>query len=483
MNTEIAYRFPIKAPQRKLPRAYYWQRSERDKLIVAYVSQNKNDTSITPMLTWATIDLHRGSVQEQDIPFISGDTQSLFDIEALQLVYNEMENFWLLGTLEFWVTSARYHLVLRAIYRDRNHQNEIFRLLFDDPANEMAAIGPLLTLETEHGICRMMYLKPEEDYIATTEVALVEIPIAGGPINYAVIDFAESALVCRGKDTTFMLSCTPEVLTGEMLEKMQRQYDFSTYEWLYLLSGGRDYTEARWQHYLERGIAVDKRATPVDDLITGPMVVSAAAIAGPERPENGLSTFVVGMIMMNTQNNTDEKYRITAKKKILEQVDRLLCIDAEGNLAQTYQGSIGLYMGLCASRNRIVGVDLVGKQWRLWTWRPLEQPLFDQMVFLDQELQRACVLAENEPGQDDACWLIEEYADRVTISKRSAMTLEQVTSPVVLSNMHLLLPQSGYGHLDWHTEVDALIHDDTMLLLVVDNDDQLVLLRVKEKQA
>ena len=481
MNAEIVYHLPGKAPQRKLPRAYYWQRSERDKLIVAYASQNKKDTSITPMLTWATIDLHTNSVQEQEILFISDDTQSPIDVETLQLAYDEMENVWLLGILEFQSAIAEYHLVLRAIHKDRNRQIEAFHILFDDPANDMAAIGPLLMLETENGLCYMMYLKPEQDYIATTTVALAEIPLAGGQINHTVIDFAESALVCKGKDMILMLSCTPEILTGELLAKMQKEYDYSTYEWLYLLSGGKEYAEASWLHYLERGIPVDKRAVPVDDLITGQLVLSATAIAGPERPENGLPTFVASMIMMNAQHKPDEKYRITAKTNIHEQVSRLLCIDAEGNLVQTYQGSIGLYPVLCRARNHIVGVDLIGDQWRLWTWRPLEQATFDQLLLLDKEVQRACVIVEDEPGQEDVCWLIEEYADRVIISKRSAVTLEQVASPAVLSSVHLLLPQSGYGRLDWHTEVDALVHDDTMLLLAVDNDDQLVLYRVKEE--
>lgn len=479
MNAEIVHHFPAKVLQRKLPRAYSWQRRGRDRLIVAYASQSKKHVGIESLLTWATIDLHTNSVQEQEIPFISDDIPSPIDVETLQLVYNEMENIWIFGTLEFQAAAASHHLVLRAFHGDRNHQKEIFHLLFDDPANDMAAIGPLLTLETENGICRMMYLKPEEDYIATTAVVLAEITLAGGEINHTMINFAESALLCKGKVTTFMLSCTPEVLTGEILEKLQRQYDYSTYEWLYLLSGGREYTEASWQHYLGRGIPVDKRAAPADDLITGLLLPSAAAIAGPEQPENGLPTFVVGMIMMNAQQKHEEKYRITAKTNITEQVDRLLCIDAEGNLVQTYQGSVGLYPMFCRVRKHMVGVDLVGDQWRLWTWRPLDQAAFDQLLLLDKAVQRACVIAEDEPGQQDGCWLIEEYADHITISKRSAVTLEQVASPAILPGVHLLLPQSGYGRLDWHTEVDALVHDNTMLLLAVDNDDQLVLYRIR----
>lgn len=481
MNTELLYRLPARAIGRELPHAWYWQHRKDEKLVVTYPAWNGNSC----MLIWTVIDLDTLSARKEEITL-----ESTLNIDSLQLTCDATTDIWLLADLEFGFgnpesrnTATNDYRVLRAIRNDESGRVLTSHWLFDDPANAMATIGPLLTLEAEHGLCRMMYLKPEQDYIATTAVALAEISLADGQINHTVLDFAESVLLCKGKDMTLMLSCAPEVLTGELLAKMQREYDFSTYEWLYLLSGGRDYTETRWQHYLERGIAVDKRAVPVDDLITGPLVVSAAAIAGPERPENRLPIFVVGMIMMNAQHKIDEKYRITAKTNIIEQVNHLLCIDAEGNLVQTYQGSVGLYPMFCRARNRIVGVDLIGDQWRLWIWRPLEQATFDQLLLLEKEVQRACVIAENEPGQEDVCWLIEEYADRLTISKRSAMTLEQVTSPAILLGVHLLLPQSGYGRLDWHTEVDALVHDDTMLLLAVDDDDQLVLFRVRENQA
>jgi len=473
MDTETLYRFPVKVTGRELPRAWYWQRGKDEKFVVAYSAWD--GSSLT--LIWTVIDLNIISVKKVEIAL-----ESALSIESLQLAYHAMTDTWLLADLEFGFgnpesrnTTTNDYLVLRAIRNDESGQVLTSHRLFDDPANDMAVMGPLLTLESSDETSWLIYVKQEQDNLGA-EVCRVQITFSSGQVKHSIVDHVRIALYCWRDPAWILLSCG--LSSGEFMEDKGIEYRRSL-QWRLSLMGKKNETSTPWLHHFERGIA----ETTDDDLRAGPLVASAAAIEGPTRSESGLSTFVVGTIMMNTRDNPDEKYRITAKTNILEQVDRLFCIDAEGNLVQTYQGSVGLYMGLCRAKKRVVGVDLVGNQWRLWTWRPLEQPLFDQMVFLDQEVQRACAIAENEPGQDDTCWLIEEYADLVTISKRSAVTLEQVTSPVVLSGMHLLLPQSGYGRLDWHTEVDALVHDDMLLLLAVDNDDQLVLFRIRENQA
>ena len=50
---------------------------------------------------------------------------------------------------------------------------------------------------------------------------------------------------------------------------------------------------------------------------------------------------------------------------------------------------------------------------------------------------------------------------------------------VSLAGVHLLAPQNGSGSLDWHTEIEAMIYQDMLLLLAVDMHEQLVLYQVK----
>lgn len=469
------FRFPVKAIKRKLPHAWDWKREQYGELIFVYTTRKKHKSNDALVLIWNAIDLQGIKIHEQDT-FLAFDdsSQSSIEIESLQLVYNALAHAWLLGGLEFQNATMRFHIVLRII-REAEKLLGISQL-FDDPANDMAAIGPLLMLETSNDVCRLAYLKPGIDDVSTPEIVSLKLIVTGNQVDRSTVNFAESALICKGKNAGITLLCRSEA--GASAKNIVKVFDFPTYEWHFLLTGGADYSDNHWQYDLETGLPVNNRIVPLDDLFLGPLVVSAAAIEGPKRRDNGLSTFVVGMIMMNTLDNPNEKYRITPKRAILEQVGRLLCVDADGHIVQTYHGSVGLYMGLCRAKKRIMGVDLVEERWRLWNWQPLESAHFDQTILLAPNVTRACVISENEQGQDDIFWLIEEYADRIIISKRNANTLEEVVPSISLSDRHLLLPQSGYGRLDWHTEFDALVHDGVMLLLVVDNDDQPVLYRI-----
>jgi len=76
-------------------------------------------------------------------------------------------------------------------------------------------------------------------------------------------------------------------------------------------------------------------------------------------------------------------------------------------------------------------------------------------------------------------WLIEEYSDQVKIARRDASTLAEITPAVSLAGVHLLVPQYGSGSLDWHTAIEAMIYQDTLLLLAVETHEQLVLYQVK----
>jgi hypothetical protein len=75
--------------------------------------------------------------------------------------------------------------------------------------------------------------------------------------------------------------------------------------------------------------------------------------------------------------------------------------------------------------------------------------------------------------------LIEEYSDQVKIARRDASTLSEVTPAVNLAGVHLLLPQYSSGSLDWHTSLEAIAYQGTLLLLAVDEQERLALYQVK----
>src|SRR5947209_3445651 len=129
----------------------------------------------------------------------------------------------------------------------------------------------------------------------------------------------------------------------------------------------------------------------------------------------------------------------------------------------------------------VVGVDLVEGHWRLWNWAPLDEAPLQRLVWLDQRVVRAHVMTEPRQQERDGnhFWLIEESSEWVRISKRDVFTLAEVIPVVMLTGVHLLLPQNGSGSLDWHTSIEVLFYQDTLLLLAVDEHNQLSLYQLK----
>ena len=166
---------------------------------------------------------------------------------------------------------------------------------------------------------------------------------------------------------------------------------------------------------------------------------------------------------------------------ITNHVETLLCIDTYGKVIQTCTDAIGLRVQLCRVQATVVGVALLKGQWRLWNWEPLVGPVFQTRIELDRGVLRAHVVAATGQEEQNAghFWLIEEYSDQVKIARRDASTLAEITPAVSLAGVHLLVPQYGSGSLDWHTAIEAMIYQDTLLLLAVETHEQLVLYQVK----
>jgi hypothetical protein len=124
---------------------------------------------------------------------------------------------------------------------------------------------------------------------------------------------------------------------------------------------------------------------------------------------------------------------------------------------------------------------LLKGQWRLWNWEPLVGPPFQTRIPLDQDVLRAHVVAATGKEEQNThhFWLIEEYSDQVKIARRDASTLAEVTPAVNLAGVHLLLPQYSSGSLDWHTSLEAMAYQGTLLLLAVDEQERLALYQVK----
>jgi hypothetical protein len=307
MNTERLYRFPARAIGRELPRAWYWQQGKDEKLVVTYPAWDGSALK----LSWHVIDLNTLSARKEEIAL-----ESTLNIDSLQLTCDVTTDTWLLADLEFGFgnpesrnAATNDYLVLRAIRTDESGQVLTTHWLFDDPANDMAGMGPLLLVESSDATGWLLYVKQEQDDLSV-EICRVQITLLSGQMNHSVVDYARAALYCWKRPAWMLLSCG--MRSGELLKEKEMDYGRSL-QWHFSLMGGKNETSTPWLYHFERSI----EATTSDDVRTGLLIVSAAAIAGSERPENGLPTFVVGMIMMNAQHKLDEKYRVMTKTNII----------------------------------------------------------------------------------------------------------------------------------------------------------------------
>ena len=69
--------------------------------------------------------------------------------------------------------------------------------IFDEPANDMAPIGPILALQASNNSCKLMYRKSDIDRSSTPEICLERIDVATQQAEQSIEECAESALLCQ----------------------------------------------------------------------------------------------------------------------------------------------------------------------------------------------------------------------------------------------------------------------------------------------
>lgn len=476
MTGQVLYRFPVSALQRKLPRSWLLQEGNGRLLAVACYGNLVSTAPFTGALSWYLLDIETHSlVKEARAPHL------LTDLKALHLAYDAPTATWVVGSLEFLDDTASFEAVVRLIREDENGQPMLSAPLFDDPANAMAPIGPVFALQASGKRCTLLYRKPDLDCVSTPAICLSQIDLTTGHVEQSIKDNADSALACHQEDSALLLLLVPRV--GDASQEGQAIFTGVTHYWGFSVAGySRDFHIENWYHDLDLRLPAGQSTVLQGDSDFEWLGINAAAIPGPFLTETGQETFVVGITMMDIFDRPYEDGHTSEEASwITNHVETLFCIDTQGKVIQTCTDAIGLRVQLCRVQATVVGVDLLKGQWRLWNWEPLVGSPFQTRIELDRGVLRAHVVAATGQEEQNAghFWLIEEYSDQVKIARRDASTLAEITPAVSLEGVHLLVPQYGSGSLDWHTEIEAMIYQDTLLLLALDTHEQLVLYQVK----
>ena len=190
MDVQVLYRFPITAPKRELPRAWLFQEGSDGILVVAYISNKVQLSPFSCSLSFLLLDLKSKTILKEVTT-----SYPLTDIEALHLAYDPTTMTWVIADLEFQDATGSYHIVVRILH-DESGQPVLTDPIFDEPARDMAPIGPILALHASNNSCRLMYRKSDIDCSSTPEkICLERIDIATQQAEQSIEGYAESALL------------------------------------------------------------------------------------------------------------------------------------------------------------------------------------------------------------------------------------------------------------------------------------------------
>jgi hypothetical protein len=472
MNVQMLYRFPVTAEKGKLPHAWFLL-EKSNRLAVVYVSDKVRTDPCSCSLSFLLLDPHTGSVlKEVTVHY------PLTDIEALHLAYDVATAVWVISFLEYHQMTRSFHLVVRLVREDEYGKLVLSEPIFDDQANDMAGIGPLYVLQADHSRARLLYQKADIDYSSTPEIRLQQLDLTTLQAELSIEYCAESVLICQQEDVTLLLALIPQ--SDEVLRENEKVFTTERDSWSFSISAySKGLDTIHWVQNLALSLPVGKRHVLVHGSDLEWLGVNACMIAGPQLPQTGESTFVIGITMMDVfddrgYGHTSEEVSRMDRKR----VETLLCMDKQGEVVRTCADAIGLRVQLCQVQSTIVGVDLVEGHWRLWRWTPLKETTFGKVVQIDQSLLRAHVLVDATAKEQDAFWLVKESNEGIRIVKYGLSTLREIAPALMLKDIHLLFPQETWSALDWHVSVDLLFYQETMLLLGFDQQNRLTLYQV-----
>jgi hypothetical protein len=155
-----------------------------------------------------------------------------------------------------------------------------------------------------------------------------------------------------------------------------------------------------------------------------------------------------------------------------EVLSHAVCLDHDGQVVQVGRSPLGLRPCICLSGQAVVGVDRFEGGWRLWNWFVLRQGTLDTVISLDASCTRAFVHAEPSSAR---FWLVEELRDGVRVSQRDTSTLGEIATAAFLPGVHLHQDRAGLRPLDGHRDVGVMPYQDSLLLLVKDENEALAL--------
>jgi hypothetical protein len=428
-----------------------------------------------PSFSLMLIDIQKGSIIHAASYYPACER-----LDSLHLIFDTRKNRWFITTVEAFQDRWPSRLVLYLLHADTLKLVET-PMTLDEATDIGILLGPVLDVTVDGGDYTIVYMKPQPDEIEEPLVCFGRVTETHTP-NHLLreeLAHAEKAQARIANGYGLLLSCNPEY--GEFSEKAdEAPFSGSTAEWRFSLTGwSHNQVAAQWEESLKSGLPVGNRATPDVDfewlMVDAEMIGATATLFQQE------TVYVVGMVMMDTFDDTTHRYSLEEEAQRVKTVERLMCIGTDGKVLGVCQEAIGLQLHFCSCHRGIIGSDIQEGHRRLWRWSIDEDIHFSQVRWLDQHVKRVSMVGGQE-GVGKECqffWLVEEYENHLNVSKCDTTTLEQIDAGISLENVHLLSKQEHWRALDRGKPMQMCSSQDSLLFVAVDDQSILSLYQIE----
>jgi len=348
----------------------------------------------------------------------------------------------------------------------------------DQAADSMSSAGmALLADQTPEGY-NLLYFKPSLDDIDPASIKLAEIAVQAESMHVTTreIEWAVKASAYSEKDCWYL------ILFDAQWEKLGKvavtAEDFKGAEpiWRFFIVGGKaPLTKGVWKYRLNMGVFAT--ADPQADFWRD-VTVGAAAIAGPRWSQEQKRTLVVGAAIFKNIWKL-----LSDRRKEVPDTATLVCLSEDGEVVAQCQDLVGERLSLGRCGETIIGVDRLEGRWRRWTWNPLHRAQhLEEPNWLDEEVRYAYVVSNQQIEEQELCWIIEEYAQKLVVTRYNGATLSERGEVMTVTGLHLLHKDEEHRYTykwDWPQTLEIIPYKSALTFLAVDEKDQLVLYQIK----
>ena len=245
MNGQVLYRFPVSALQRRLPRSWLLQEGNGGLLALVCYDNQVSPDPFSGTLSWFLLEIETRSLLKE------ARSPHLLKVQnSLHLAYDAHTATWIIGSLEYLEDTASLEAVVRFLREGENGQLVLSSPIFHDPANDMAAMGPIFALQASSERYSLLYRKPDLDHVSTPAICLGQIDMATGHVEQSIKDYADSALVCQQQDSALLLLLYPRIAGA--FNEGQTDFTVASEDWVFCATGySSDFHTESWSHDLD----------------------------------------------------------------------------------------------------------------------------------------------------------------------------------------------------------------------------------------